>query len=93
MAITLYKEGSTAVVRGVQCDIARIEPKELQIYLERGYVMNPNDLLKPKVPIHTLESLSDLHYKKVDKIAKALGISTEGDKAETIRLILEKQDG
>lgn len=42
-------------------------------------------------PKLTQEQLEGLHYKKVDEVAEKFGISTEGNKAETIQAILSAQ--
>ena len=42
-------------------------------------------------PKLTQEQLEGLHYTKVDEVAKKFGISTEGNKAETIAAILSAQ--
>lgn len=39
----------------------------------------------------TQEQLEGLHYTKVDAVAEKFGISTEGNKAETIQAILSAQ--
>jgi len=40
---------------------------------------------------YTQEELEEMHYTAVDKIAEELGVSTEGNKAETIVAILSVQ--
>lgn len=44
MAVYLYGEGDTAEVRGVKCELIRIDIADIDYYLERGYVKNPKDL-------------------------------------------------
>jgi hypothetical protein len=45
---------------------------------------------KPTVKF-TQEQLEGLHYKKVDEVAEKFGVSTDGNKAETIIAILSAQ--
>ena len=48
--IQVYKQGDTAVVRGVQCDFKNIKYTELQHYIEQGWVTDIESLkaVKPK---------------------------------------------
>lgn len=91
--VLVYKEGDSHVIRGVKCEFARIKISEIDLYLSKGYVKDPQELLEEVEvsELYTFDQLNDLHYKKVDAIAVDLGLSTEGDKQETIKLILEAQ--
>lgn len=47
--ITLYKKGSTHIVKGVECEIKNFNIDELESAKKEGYVTDPKDLnKKPK---------------------------------------------
>lgn len=48
MAITLYREGDTHTVRGVQCEMGRFELNEMQTMLDKGWSKSPDGLSAPE---------------------------------------------
>ena len=46
--VLLYKEGDSKTVRGVKCDLIRIEARQISDYLMQGYKLKVEDLYKPR---------------------------------------------
>ena len=72
MAISLYKEGDTHVVRGVKCEILTCHHSKLDEYLSQGYVTAPEDLAKAKTEVKDIEEAVI-----VDDIEEALELTDE----------------
>lgn len=49
MTIMVFKAGDKYTVRGIKCDLARIELNELDAYLADGYVRDENELIEDEL--------------------------------------------
>jgi len=46
--IALYKKGNTHVVKGIECEIVRVENHKKDVFLNMGYVGTVEELLPKK---------------------------------------------
>lgn len=61
MAVLVYRKGESHEIRGIKCEMARIEVRSLQNHLNAGWVTDINDLVsKPIVePVEVEDDGSD----------------------------------
>ena len=73
MAVLLYRPGTGSVVKGVECEVLRADPKRLKSYLDCGWYTDVKQF-PVNEPADEDEQEDDLTNEQVRARAKALGI-------------------